>query len=125
MPTAADVKALAFDPVGRWDAIPDLVIARLITTIGRLYADLTLCDEYSDLVAWHVAHMLAVTGVGAAGVVGPVSSTSISLGGASTSYAVAQVKVGGAVGSLDGRTIYGITAMALRDCIPTVGTGVH
>lgn len=124
MPTAAEVKALAFDPVGRWDAVPDAVITRLIGVVTRSYAGLAAEPETEDLIAYHTAHMLAVAGVGAdGGGVGPVSSTSVSLGGASTSFAVAPIPVGVQVDPLDGRTPYGAIALALRACIPTATTG--
>ena len=66
MPSAAEVKALAFDPVDRWAAVPDAVIARLVTVVTRFYADLAAEAECDDLIAYHVAHMLALAGVGLA-----------------------------------------------------------
>ena len=124
MPTAAEVKALAFDPVDRWAAVPDAVITKLIAVVGRFYADLVGAAECEDLIAYHVAHMLALSGVGVAALQpGPVASASVSLGGASKTYAVQAIPVGVKIDPLDGRTPYGAIALALRDSIPTCATG--
>lgn len=127
MPVAVDIKALAFDPVGRFDALPDAVVDRLITAVSRSYAPAFGGEvERSDLVAYHVAHLLALSGVGTGGQgggVGPVASHSVSLGGASVTYAVATVQAGATVQALDGRTVYGVIALGIRDGVPTVATG--
>ena len=124
MPTAAEVKALAFDPVDRWAAVPDAVITRLVAVVTRFYADLVSAAEYDDLIAYHVAHMLALAGVGLAALQpGPVQSASVSLGGATKTFAVQAIPVGVKIDPLDGRTPYGSIALALRDSIPTCSTG--
>lgn len=120
MPAAADVKILALDPVGRFDALPDSLINRLILTVSRSYYSDFGGDaaERDDVIAWHVAHLLALAGVG------PVASHSINLGGASKTYAVAAVPAGVAIGALDGRTTYGVIALGIRDGVPTVDGGL-
>ena len=39
MPTAADVRAKALDPPGRWDLTPDAVIAPLIAVCSLIHAE--------------------------------------------------------------------------------------
>ncbi len=129
MPSAADVKILALDPVGRFDALPDALIDRIIVSVSRsYYADFGGDEaERADVISWHVAHVLALAGVGLGGQgggVGPVSSHSVNRGGASVTYAVAAVPVGVAIHALDGRTPYGVMALGIRDGVPTVDRGL-
>lgn len=119
MPTAAEVKALALDPPGRFDALPDLLVTKWIASVARLYASEVDEAETDDLIGLHVAHLLAKAGVGG---VKAVASQSVSLGGASTSYAV-QAPQAGAVDPLDTSTLYGALALGLRSAIPTIATG--
>jgi hypothetical protein len=123
VPTAAEVKALALDPVGRFDALPDLLVTKWITRVSRLYASDVAEEETDDLIGLHVAHLLAKAGVGGVKGGGAVASQSVSLGGASTSYAVQAPQPGVAVDPLDTSTPYGSLALGLRVSIPTIDTG--
>ncbi len=126
MPASADVKALAIDPPGRFDALPDSIVDKMIAVASRWYADMGEDPvEQADVVAYHVAHLLALAGVGApkGGGVGPVASQSVSMTGASTTWAVAAVQPGAVLPPLDARTIYGIMALAIRDGVPTIDVG--
>lgn len=122
MPTAAEVKALALDPPGRFDALSDALVDKWIARVARLYASEVDEDETDDLIGLHVAHLLAKAGVGGVKGGGAVASQSVSLGGASTSYAV-QAPQAGAVDPLDTSTPYGALALGLRSSIPTIATG--
>lgn len=125
MPTAADVRAKALDPPGRWDLTPDAVIDPLIAVCSTLHAEVEGEPEWGPLVAYHVAHLLALAGVGGSGGgggKGAVASHSVSLGGASVTYAVQAVPAGQAVAAIDGRTVYGILALALDAAVPHPAT---
>lgn len=128
MPTPADVKALAFDPPGRWDAFPDAPIAKIIAAVSRFYAAQAE-PETPDTVLWHAAHVLSkATGGNGGGNVqggGQVVSHSVSLGGASKTFAVSQQaqQGDGGIDPLDGTTHYGAIALGLRNAVPTIDVG--
>ncbi len=101
------------------------MINPLIAVCSTLHAEAEGEAEWEPLVAYHVAHLLALAGVGASGGGGngaPVASHTVSLGGASVTYAVQAVPAGQAVAALDGRTVYGILALALDSAIPHPAT---
>jgi len=101
------------------------VIAPLISVCALLHAEVEGEPEWGPLVTYHVAHLLDLAGVGGSGGgggQGAVASHTVSLGGASTTYAVHAVPAGLAVASIDGRTVYGILALALESAVPHPAT---
>ena len=124
MPTAAQVKALS--PTGEFDAytdafVDDLVVSEVATHYGSVPQ-----PPQDRLVALHTAHLLALMnaaggGGNGNGPAGPLVGVSISVGGAKQWAPGGDgQQPGQGWGDLDGRTVYGLRALALRAQVPTM-----
>lgn len=112
LPTPQTVRDLSFS--GQFAAVTDGVISRAVTEAALHYGSIAAEAEYETIVGLHAAHILAV-GLAAeqGGGQGPLSS--VSLGPASKSWAVAQVQPGAGVDDTTpyGRRLRGLLASLL------------
>jgi len=124
VPTAAQVKALS--PTGEFAAYTDAFVDDLITNEVAGHYGSVAEPPLDRLIALHAAHLLALMnaaggGGNGNGPAGPLTGVSISVGGASKQWGQVQGQdPGQGWGDLDGRTVYGLRALALRASVPTM-----
>ena len=112
LPTVQTVKDTSL--TGQFDELSDAAIGRAVDEAALHYGTISGEAEHETIVALHAAHILAVQAAAEqGGGQGPLSS--VSLGPASKSWAVAQVKPGPGVDDTTpyGRRLRGLLATLL------------